>query len=151
MDEAGIDAVLATDDTQSGRKSALTAKAARPTAEAKQQAWASTVESDELANESVTAVVMGFRRVQDPTLIAGYVETYFAMLNDVWEKRSNEIANRLIQGYFPGEHADASVLEKADAWLAANEKAPYGLRRPILEGRDSVARQLRVQQADVQS
>lgn len=108
------------------------------------------MERDELANESVSAVVMGFRRAQDPGLIAEYVDPYFAMLDVVWEKRSNEIANRLIQGYFPGEHADAAVLEKADAWLAAHEGSPYGLRRPILEGRDSVARQLRVQEADVQ-
>src|SRR5690625_894989 len=53
IDEAGIDEFLAADDTQSGRKSALTARAALPTAEAKARAWRLTVEQDVLANESV--------------------------------------------------------------------------------------------------
>src|SRR5690625_7050288 len=46
IDEAGIDEFLAADDTQSGRKSALTARAALPTAEAKARAWRLTVEQD---------------------------------------------------------------------------------------------------------
>lgn len=148
LDAAGIDAVLAEDDTQNGRKSALTAHAAVPTAEAKAEAWKRTVEDDDLANESVTSVVLGFNRVQDPDLISSYRSRYFEMLDRVWADRSSEIANRLIQGYFPADHADASVLDAADAWLEAHEDAVYGLRRPVIEGRDTVARQLRVQAAD---
>ncbi|MFC0675727.1 aminopeptidase N [Brachybacterium hainanense] len=149
VDEAVIDSVLAEDDTQSGRKSALTARAALPTEAAKAEAWARTVSSDELPNESLTAVVQGFGRVVDPALIAPYVEPYFAALELIWEQRSNEIANRLIQGYFPDSFGDQDVIDAADAWLAAHPQAPLGLRRPILEGRDTVARQLRVQAADV--
>ena len=149
IDEAGIDAVLKQDDTQSGRKSALTARAALPTAQAKAEAWARTVESDELPNESLTAVVLGFGRVVDGSLIAPYVEKYFAMLDDVWAQRSNEIANRLIQGYFPADFGGQDVVDAADAWLAGHADAPLGLRRPVLEGRDTVARQLRVRAADV--
>ncbi len=149
IDADGIDAVLAKDDTQSGRKSALTAHAALPTAEAKAQAWHRTVEEDALPNESLTAVIQGFARVADPSLIADYQALYFEKLRRIWDSRSNEIANRLVQGYFPAAHADRSVLERADDWLEGNEDAPFGLRRPIIEGRDSVARQLRVQAADV--
>ena len=151
IDEAGIDEVLAADDTQSGRKSALTAKAALPTPEAKEKAWKSTIEEDTLANESVTSVVLGFNRVIDPALIAPYQSRYFEVISSLWTSRSNEIANRLIQGYFPGSHADQSVLERSDDWLEAHEDAPLGLRRPIIEGRDGVDRQLRVQEADVEA
>ncbi|MBK0333065.1 aminopeptidase N [Brachybacterium sp. MASK1Z-5] len=149
MDDAAIDTVLATDDTQSGRKKALTAKAARPTPETKAEAWRATVEEDALPNESLSSVVMGFRRVSDPALIAPFESRYFAMLDDVWENRSSEIANRLIQGYFPADFGGESVVEAADAWLASHTSAPLGLRRPVIEGRDTVARQLRVREADV--
>lgn len=149
IDAAGIDEVLAKDDTQSGRKSALTAKAAQPTAEAKSEAWRLTVEQDELPNESLTAVVQGFNRVLDPALIAPYQERYFSMLQKVWDRRSNEIANRLAQGYFPDSHGDRSVLDRADGWLADHEDAPFGLRRVVVEGRDTVARAVRVRGADV--
>ncbi|MEE1649314.1 aminopeptidase N [Brachybacterium sp. J144] len=148
LDEAGIDAVLATDDTQSGRKSALTARAARPTAEAKAEAWRTTMEQDELANESVTAVVLGFRRVADESLVAPYRRRYFAALRQIWAERSNEIANRLAQGYFPSEFGGQTVLDDADSWLEENEDAPFGLRRIVVEGRDTVARQERVRAAD---
>ncbi|MCT1385993.1 aminopeptidase N [Brachybacterium sp. p3-SID1565] len=149
IDAASIDEVLAKDDTQSGRKSALTAKAAQPTAEAKSEAWRLTVEQDELPNESLTAVVQGFNRVLDPALIAPYQERYFSMLQKVWDRRSNEIANRLAQGYFPDSYGDRFVLDRADGWLADHEDAPFGLRRVVVEGRDTVARAVRVRGADV--
>lgn len=148
IDEAGIDQVLAKDDTQSGRKSAMTARAARPTAEAKSEAWRRTVEQDELPNESLTAVVQGFNRATDPALIAPYEDRYFAMLTKVWEGRSNEIANRLVQGYFPASFGGRSVLDAADCWLADHEEAAFGLRRVVVEGRDTVARAQRVREAD---
>ncbi|MEE1619242.1 aminopeptidase N [Brachybacterium sp. J153] len=148
LDDAGIDAVLATDDTQSGRKSALTARAARPTAAAKAEAWRTTMEQDELANESVTAVVLGFRRTADESLVAPYRRRYFAALRQIWAERSNEIANRLAQGYFPSEFGGQTVLDDADSWLEENEDAPFGLRRIVVEGRDTVARQERVRAAD---
>lgn len=148
IDEAGIDQVLAKDDTQSGRKSALTARAARPTAEAKSEAWRRTVEQDELPNESLTAVVQGFNRATDPALIAPYEDRYFSMLTKVWEGRSNEIANRLVQGYFPASFGGRSVLDAADCWLADHEEAAFGLRRVVVEGRDTVARAQRVREAD---
>ncbi|UYG16771.1 aminopeptidase N [Brachybacterium huguangmaarense] len=151
VDEAAVDAVLADDDTQSGRKSALTARAALPTPDAKAEAWRRTVEEDVLPNESVTAVVQGFWRVHDDALVQVYTGPYFTMLDDVWEARSNEIANRLIQGYFPSSFPSQDVVAHADAWLAEHEDAPLGLRRPIVEGRDGVARALRVQQADTAS
>ena len=148
IDVSGIDEVLAEDNTQSGRTYALTAKAAIPTADAKAAAWEMTVERDDLANESVTAVITGFNK-GSRELIHGYVEPYFEMLTRVWNERSLQIANRLIGGYFPSTYPSGQIMAQADAWLAANEDASYGLRRPIVEGRDALARALRVQEADI--
>ncbi|MGO3502058.1 MAG: aminopeptidase N [Brachybacterium tyrofermentans] len=149
IDVAGIDEQLASDDTQSGRKSALTAKAALPTEVSKAKAWRRTMEKDTLANESITAVILGFRRVVDETLIAPYRQRYFAAISAVWAERSTEIANRLVSGYFPSSYGGQGVLDDADAWLADAEEAPFGLRRIIIEGRDTVARQEKVRTADV--
>ncbi|MEY8657044.1 aminopeptidase N [Brachybacterium paraconglomeratum] len=150
IDAAGIDEQLAADDTQSGRKHALTARAALPTEVAKAKAWRRTVEKDALANESVTAVVQGFRRVTDETLIAPYRPRYFEEISRIWAERSNEIATRLVSGYFPHSYGGQGVLDAADQWLADSEDAPFGLRRIIIEGRDTVARQERVRAADVE-
>ena len=149
IDVAGIDEQLASDDTQSGRKHALTAKAALPTEVSKAKAWRRTMEKDTLANESITAVVQGFRRVVDESLIAPYRQRYFAVISQVWAERSTEIANRLVAGYFPSYYGGQSVLDDADAWLADAEEAPFGLRRIIIEGRATVARQERVRAADI--
>ncbi|MCT2055733.1 aminopeptidase N [Dermabacter hominis] len=147
IDEAGIDEVLASDDTQNGRKSALTAKAAIPTAEAKAAAWKKTVGEDTLANEHLTCAIVGFNRASEE-LRAPYIDPYFEMIEKAWASRSSEIANRLIQGYFPGQYPSEEIVAKADEWLASHEDAIYGMRRPVLEGRDSVARAVRVQNAD---
>ena len=149
IDAAGIDEQLAADDTQSGRKHALTARAALPTEVAKAKAWRRTVEKDTLANESITAVVQGFRRVTDEDLIAPYRPRYFEEISRIWAERSNEIATRLVSGYFPHSYGGQGVLDAADQWLADAEDAPFGLRRIIIEGRDTVARQERVRAADV--
>ena len=149
IDQAGIDEVLATDDTQSGRKSALTAAAALPTAEAKARAWRQTVEQDVLANEAVSAVIQGFRRVTEPSLLDIYRERYFSVIDRIWAERSTEIAGRIAHGYFPSLYGGAQVIEDADTWLAEREETPVGLRRVIIEGRDTVARQERVRQADI--
>jgi len=148
IDEDAIARELAADDTQTGRKSALTARAALPRAEAKAEAWRLVMEQDALANESVTAVVQGFRRVVDPALIAAYQERYFSRIADVWAQRSNEIATRLAGGLFPADFGGQAVLDDADDWLAEQEDAPFGLRRIIIEGRATVARQLRAREVD---
>ena len=149
IDAAGIDEQLASDDTQSGRKHALTARAALPTEVSKAKAWRRTVEKDTLANESVTAVIQGFRRVTDETLLAPYRQRYFTVIDRIWKERSNEIATRLVGGYFPHAYGGQAVLDAADQWLADAEEAPFGLRRIIIEGRDTVARQERVRAADL--
>src|SRR5699024_6035723 len=149
IDPAGIDEQLAADDTQSGRKHALTARAALPTEAAKAKAWRRTVEKDTLANESITAVIQGFRRVVDDSLLAPYRQRYFEALTRVWAERSNEIAHRIVAGYFPHSYGGPGVLDAADAWLADAEDAPFGLRRIIVEGRATVARQEKVRAADL--
>ena len=146
--EAQIDAELSRDDTATGRRHAAAALAARPTASAKQEAWAAVVDDDSLPNAVQTAIIGGFARPGQADLLRPYVATYFERVRDVWAERTNEIAQNIVVGLFPTLIAEQSTVDAADAWLADNSDAVPALRRLVLESRDGVARALRAQARD---
>jgi aminopeptidase N len=136
------------DDTANGRRSAAVARAARPTASAKLEAWASVVDSDELPNAVQESVIIGFGKVHDVELLRPFVDKYFAAIEDVWATRTNEIAQQIVIGLYPTLLADQALVDSSDAWLEAHPDAIPALRRLVSENRDAVARALRVQERD---
>ncbi|KDN82611.1 aminopeptidase N [Kitasatospora cheerisanensis] len=146
-DEAAIEAELARDNTSSGQEHAATCRAARPTAEAKAEAWASVVESDTLTNYVQEAVIAGFQQPDQRELLAPYAEKYFASVKQVWETRSHEISQQIIGGLYPAYAVSQATLDATDAWLAQAEPAP-ALRRQVVEARAGIERALKAQAAD---
>ncbi len=146
--EEQIAAELARDQTANGQRAAALARAAIGTPAAKEAAWASVVDADDLPNAIQESVISGFSRVQNPEVLRPFVQRYFAALLDVWATRTNEIAQQLVVGLFPTVLADAELLTAADSWLSDNSQAPAALIRLVRENRDGVARALRVQAAD---
>ncbi|BAJ31273.1 MULTISPECIES: aminopeptidase N [Kitasatospora] len=146
-DEAAIDAELARDNTSSGQEHAATCRAARPTAAAKAEAWASVVDSDTLTNYVQEAVIAGFQQADQRELLAPYAEKYFAAIKQVWETRSHEISQQIIVGLYPAYAVSQATLDATDAWLAAAGPAP-ALRRQVVEARAGVERALKAQAAD---
>jgi aminopeptidase N len=146
--DAEIDSELERDDTAAGRRHALTLRAARPTAEAKAEAWRSVVETDELPNAEQGAVIAGFVSYEQRELLAPYTEKYFAALGDIYRSRSTEIAQNLITGLYPYWATSAETLERTQHYLHDEDPGP-ALRRMLLEGRDSLARALRAQARDI--
>ncbi|MEV7216213.1 aminopeptidase N [Kitasatospora cineracea] len=146
-DEAAIDAELASDNTSSGQEHAATCRAARPTAAAKAEAWASVVDSDTLTNYVQEAVIAGFQQADQRELLAAYTEKYFASVKQVWETRSHEISQQIIGGLYPAYAVSQATLDATDAWLAAADPAP-ALRRQVVEARAGVERALKAQAAD---
>ncbi|MEU5387371.1 aminopeptidase N [Kitasatospora cineracea] len=146
-DEAAIDAELARDNTSSGQEHAATCRAARPTAAAKAEAWASVVDSDTLTNYVQEAVIAGFQQADQRELLAAYTEKYFASVKQVWETRSHEISQQIIGGLYPSYAVSQATLDATDAWLAAADPAP-ALRRQVVEARAGVERALKAQAAD---
>jgi aminopeptidase N len=147
-DDDAIDREQDRDDTANGRRSAALARAARPTAEAKQQAWASVVDSDELPNAVQESVIIGFGKVHDVELLRPFVDKYFAAIEGVWATRTNEIAQQIVIGLYPTLLADQALVDSSDAWLEEHPDAIPALRRLVSENRDAVARALRVQERD---
>ncbi|MFJ6215244.1 aminopeptidase N [Streptomyces sp. NPDC092296] len=146
-DDKAVDAELERDRTAAGERYAATCRAARPTAAAKAEAWASVVEAATLPNAVQEAVIGGFVQVEQRELLAPYTAKYFAAIKDVFESRTHEIAQQIIVGLYPATQVEQATLDATDAWLAAAEPSP-ALRRMVVESRAGVERALRAQAAD---
>ncbi|MER5767059.1 aminopeptidase N [Streptomyces sp. NPDC001985] len=150
LDEDGIAAEYERDRTAAGEQHAATARAARPSAEAKAEAWALAVEGDSLPNAKQEAVIGGFVQSDQRELLAPYTEKYFAVVKGVWESRSTEMAQQIVVGLYPSFQVSRATLDATDAWLESAEPTA-ALRRLVSESRSGVERALRAQAADAAS
>jgi len=147
FDEAEIAAEYERDRTAAGERHAATARAARPTPEAKAEAWASVVDSDKLPNAVQEAVIGGFVQTDQRELLAPYAERYFEVLKDVWDARSHEMAQQIAVGLYPAVQISEETLARTDGWLASAEPGA-ALRRLVSVSRSGVERALSAQAAD---
>ncbi|GAB7108440.1 aminopeptidase N [Streptomyces phaeofaciens JCM 4814] len=147
FDEAEIAGEYERDKTAAGERHAATARAARPTPEAKAEAWASVVEDDKLPNAVQEAVIGGFVQTDQRELLAAYTDKYFEVVKDIWDSRSHEIAQQIAVGLYPTIQVSRETLDRTDAWLAAAEPNA-ALRRLVSESRSGVERALNAQAAD---
>lgn len=148
LDADGIDALLATDDTATGRLHALTAKAAIPTAEAKAEAWNTIVTDNTLANDTQLAVISGFMMSRDDSLLAPYVEPYFDVLESIWEQRTEEMASQVTRWCYPMQHASDELITTTHTYLEARPHLRNAHRRIMIEQCDQAERALRCQARD---
>ncbi|MEU7155373.1 aminopeptidase N [Streptomyces chrestomyceticus] len=146
-DEKVIEAELERDRTSAGERHAAAARASRPTAEAKAAAWASVVDSDKLPNAVQEAVIGGFVQTDQRELLAPYAQKYFAVVKDVWDSRSHEMAQQIAVGLYPSLQVSQETLDATDAWLGSAGPGA-GLRRLVTESRSGIERALKAQRAD---
>ncbi|MEU6418868.1 aminopeptidase N [Streptomyces spiralis] len=147
FDEPEIAGEYARDKTAAGERHAATARAARPTPEAKADAWASVINSDKLPNAVQEAVIAGFVQTDQRELLASYTERYFEVVKDIWDARSHEIAQQIAVGFYPAIQVSEDTLRRTDEWLASAEPNA-ALRRLVSESRAGVERALKAQAAD---
>ncbi|MFM9877368.1 MAG: aminopeptidase N [Rhodoglobus sp.] len=146
-DAVVVDAALEKDNTSNGQQAAARAHATFPTAEAKRAAFDSLVAKDDLPNVIVRNVTVGYLHTNDPASLAGLVEPYFAMLNDIWTSRSYKIAEYIVLGLYPAPLASHELVDATKTWLAANPDVP-ALRRLVVENLAGVERALKAQARD---
>ncbi len=146
--DADIAAESECDNTATGRERAARALAARPTAQAKAQAWHEAVDTIGLPNQTVDALWQGFGRVHDVTLLQPYVQRYHAALREIWGSRTHAIAESIVEGFYPVRLASDHLLAATKAWLQDNSDAQDGLIRLVSENRDVVKRALAAQARD---
>ncbi len=140
--DAEIDAELAADPTDAGRRHAAACRAAIPDAEHKDAAWRLLAESSELGHEGVAAVAAAFGLPEHARLLGDYVEAYFAALPEIWDSRGDHMRRLLGDALFPYASASPELVARVDEFLAA-EPRPSSMVRVLVERRDSVEKALR--------
>ncbi|HEV7823403.1 MAG TPA: aminopeptidase N [Mycobacteriales bacterium] len=145
-DEPEIAAELTRDNTAAGQRKATTARALRPLAEAKAEAWRLGAEDDSVPNAMMEAAIAGFAHSSQLDLLRPYVGRYFAEAAGVWARRTSEVAQNMVLGLFPRLFVEQATLDAADAFLAGDH--PPALRRLVSEQRDGVRRSIAARACD---
>jgi aminopeptidase N len=152
-DESVIAAEEQADGSVTGQERAAGARAARPSAEAKAQAWRLAVDEDSIPNAQQSAICLGFWQRQQDELLEPYVERYLRLAEDVsagrgvWATKGVALRRSALRNLFPWPTEQQPFLERLDAWLAVAEIAP-SVRRIILERRDETVRALACQRVE---
>jgi aminopeptidase N len=143
---ADIDAELARDATDAGARHAATCRAAVPTPEAKEAAWAE-ITGGTLANATFRAMLAGFADPDQDDLLKPYSERFFDVIAGIWAGWSSDMAQYFAKAAYPYWIVTRQAISAADDYLASTDP-PVQLRRLLLEGRDDVARALRCRERD---
>ena len=127
------------DNTSEGAISRLRARAVVD----KRWAWQKLVE-DNLTNLEARYLMDGLTFTYDG--LEGLTDEYFLAAPALWERLTNEMAQRTLEGMYPRWDVTAAAVDKANALL--NGDAPAGLKRVIAEGQDRIARAVRNREVD---
>jgi aminopeptidase N len=146
FEEERIQQELDSDDTATGRRQAAVARAARPTAAAKELAWAEIVDRTDLPNAIMDATIGGFVQPDQIELLRAYRDRYFEVLPRVWAERTTEMAQSITMGLYPMLLVDDETVAATDACLAGDLNS--AARRLVGEGRDGVLRAMRARAKD---
>ncbi|MEO6500826.1 MAG: aminopeptidase N [Jatrophihabitantaceae bacterium] len=142
-----LDDELARDPSAAGRLRHAAGLAARPSLDAKEEAWAAVVVEGRLGNSLQEAVIGGFVQPDQRELLARFTDCYFDAVAGVFGARSIEMANQIVVGLYPAHQVAPRTLEVTDAWLAREDRDPV-LRRLVLDRRAEVDRALRARRVD---
>ena len=146
-DDGLIDAELKRDPTDEGQRHAAAARAARPTAEAKEQVWAALMEDLALPLATMRSMMRGFHRFDQRRVLEAYAARYFQALANVWKDRDIEIGLAFARMMFPAVVVDDKTIKVTDQYLA-RENVPGPVRRVLLEAKDSMQRAMRARAVD---
>jgi aminopeptidase N len=137
---------LEREPTDQGQRRAAAARAARPLAAAKQEAWEAVMHDPGASFAMKRAISEGFHRVDQQDLLSAFVQPYFDRLLPLWESLNAEEAISIARSMYPRAVITQQVVDATDAALAKNLPAP--LRRTLLESQDGIKRALRAQAYD---
>ncbi|MEU8221317.1 aminopeptidase N [Kribbella sp. NPDC048915] len=146
---AEIDDELTRDTTITGQERAAQARAARPTAEAKEEAWRIAVESEDTPNETQFRTILGFQQPGQEDLLRPYVEKYLAAAKDVYTRLGSSMGENVLVYLSPRHLADQAALDALTGWLAtesASVDAPT--LRYVTEAQADLTRAIAAQATD---
>lgn len=145
-----IEEELRADNTATGQRQAAVARAARPSPEAKELAWADCMQRTDLPNALLGATVGGFVQPDQVELLTPYRTRFFADIIQAWDQQTMEMGQTLAMGLYPALIVDEFTVAQTDEFLQRTDVNP-ALRRLVSEGRDGVQRALRARDRDARS
>jgi aminopeptidase N len=145
IDDGVIQAELERDPTDEGERFAAAARASRPMADAKAEAWEHTTQDTELSLATLRAIAGGFNQGDQEELLREYSSHYFDEVLPFWERRPLDLGLAFTGGFYP-KLASQDVLDATDALLAKDIPAP--VRRILREQRFEAERAMRARKAD---
>ena len=143
---AEIEAASEVDPTASGVRRAMTAKALLPDQAAKAAIWERLIGDDGMANALQDAAISGFSHPAQRDLLAPYAAEYFEVVDEVWARRSNEVAQKVAVGLYPRWSVTQETADAAMAWADGDHAT--ALARLVSEGRSGTERALRARAFD---
>lgn len=151
--EAEIAALLEEDSTMTGMQNAAAARAAVHSTEVKQSTWNAILRDVHIPNDTRWAMVSGlWAQVRsNADEYVGFVDDYFASLDQVWADHTFHIAEDIVTLMFPSDlagYTNVDVVAKGQEWLASHQDASAALIRIIRERIAVAQRQLTTQMAD---
>ncbi|WP_405057136.1 aminopeptidase N [Kribbella sp. NBC_01505] len=144
-----IEDELTRDTTITGGERAAQARAARPTAEAKEEAWQIAVESGDTPNETQFRTILGFQQPGQEDLLRPYVEKYLTAAKDVYTRLGSSMGENVLVYLSPRNLAEQPALDALTDWLAAESTtvdAPT--RRYVSEAQADLTRAIAAQVRD---
>ncbi len=146
-DDERIAAELHQDQTISGQERAAAARACRPSAEAKAEAWEIAVVRDDVPNETQRSVVLSLMQPGQDELLMPYLEKYLQVADTLWEEKGTQRASTALEFLFPRPLASPELLERVSTWLQESSANPAA-KRYVREGAADVERYLAGQERD---
>ena len=144
-----IDAELAADDTAGGAQRAASARAARPTIEAKEEAEQLLLSTGPAApsNAIVRATLLGIDLPGHEHLLTGIAERYLDSVTELWTARPGDLSQTVADGLFPAWAVDAETVSRFES-VIADESRPSAFRRILAEQNADMARALAARACD---
>ena len=160
VDEAAITAELERDNTATGAEQAAAARAARPTAEAKAEAWALAVDGNDIPNETQRQICAAFWQPGQEEVLDGYLDKYLktaeaiSTSTGIWAEKSSIFRQNVLTYLFPSVADDVAKIGRLHGWLTAGVTeagAPLGdmVKHIVAERLDGADRANRCQRADL--
>ena len=148
LDEAAINAMLATDNTANGKAGAAAALGALNTQESKAKVWQKLVHTNDWSNAEVMAAAYAFNRTTTPAMLDNFVGQYFDDAKYVYENKTYKIAEYILLGLFPMALANKDLSAQTKRWLERNKKGDHTLRRLLKKNLGTLERAIAAQAAD---
>jgi aminopeptidase N len=136
----------ARDQSDRGQRALLRAAAARPTAEAKSEAWGRIHGEGYGSYQLTRSAMQGFRSARQRELLRPYRDAFFASVRDVFATRDHPYARAYLHNLMPDVWAEPEVLRQAQELLDSLDPEEQALARQLRERIDDLDRAIRARQ-----